>query len=97
MAKYHPSSVTPVAPGTRVIKLSGKPFKSGEKVATVKGVIDHPQLPGEPAYTLVEDDSYVRCSYCTTSCMGCPDAGDCPGFADCARMPVQVAPVRGTI
>jgi len=64
MAKYHPSHVVPLPVGTKVIKLSGKPFKSGEKTATVKGVVDHPQLPGELAYTFDEDDSYVRASYC---------------------------------
>lgn len=40
-----------------------KPFKSGFKVNTVKGVIEHPIL-GCPAYTFEEDDSYVRCDIC---------------------------------
>jgi len=37
-----------------------KPFKSKLKVNTVKGVINHPIL-NIPAYTFIEDDSYVEC------------------------------------
>lgn len=37
-----------------------KPFKSTFLVNTIKGVIDHPILH-IPAYTFVEDDSYVEC------------------------------------
>lgn len=40
-----------------------KPFKSGQKINTVKAVIDHPILH-VPAYTFVEDDSYVECRRC---------------------------------
>lgn len=40
-----------------------KPFKSGQKINTVKAVIDHPILH-IPAYTFVEDDSYVECRRC---------------------------------
>jgi len=40
-----------------------KPFKSGLKVNTIKGVIDHPLL-AIPAYTFFEDDSYVECRRC---------------------------------
>ena len=36
---------------------SGKPFKSGEKINTVKGIVNHPQL-NVPAFTFVEDESY---------------------------------------
>lgn len=50
--------------GQKVRKTSGHPFKSGSKINTVKGVIDHPQLPGKPAFTFEEDDSYVRTSIC---------------------------------
>ena len=43
-----------------VVKKSGKPFKSGKKTATVKGIIDHPHKPGGgPAYTFYDDDSCV--------------------------------------
>ena len=57
--------------GTKVIKFSGKPFKSGEHVNTVKDVIEHPNKidpetgKGVPAYTFVEDDSVVECARCT--------------------------------
>ncbi len=50
--------------GQQVHKLrSGKPFKSGNKVNTVKGIINHPQL-NIPAFTFFEDDSYVECRKC---------------------------------
>lgn len=42
---------------------SGKPFKSGEKINTGKGIVNHPQL-NIPAFTFVEDDSYVECRKC---------------------------------
>jgi hypothetical protein len=50
--------------GTKVIKKSGKPFKSTFKVNTVKGIIPHPILAGEEAYTFEEDDSYVSVVQC---------------------------------
>jgi bifunctional NMN adenylyltransferase/nudix hydrolase len=40
-----------------------KPFKSGSIINTVKGVINHPYL-NVPAYTFIEDDSYVECARC---------------------------------
>ena len=40
-----------------------KPFKSSQKINTVKAVIDHSILH-VPAYTFVEDDSYVDCRRC---------------------------------
>lgn len=40
-----------------------KPFKSGQKINTIKGVIEHPILK-IPAYTFEEDDSYVECRRC---------------------------------
>lgn len=46
---------------------SGKPFKSGLKVNTVKDVIQHPLWDSSidmPAYTFFEDDSYVECRRC---------------------------------
>lgn len=57
--------------GTKVFKLSGKPFKSGFVVNTVKGVVEHPNKidpetnTGVPAYTFFEDDSIVEASACT--------------------------------
>lgn len=51
--------------GKFVKKESGKPFKSGLRVALVKGIVDHPILH-IPAYTFIEDDgkSYVECRQC---------------------------------
>lgn len=40
-----------------------KPFKSTFKINTVKDVIIHPIL-NIPAYTFIEDDSYVECRRC---------------------------------
>lgn len=40
-----------------------KPFKSGLKINTVNGIINHPIL-NIPAYTFVEDDSFVECRRC---------------------------------
>lgn len=46
-------------PGT----ITPKPFKSKNRVNTVKAVVNHPEL-NVPAFTFFEDDSYVRCSIC---------------------------------
>lgn len=40
-----------------------KPFKSGLRFNTVKGVVNHPVL-SIPAYTFVEDDTIVECQRC---------------------------------
>jgi len=40
-----------------------KPFKSGLIVNTIKGVTTHPDLK-IPAYTFVEDSTYVECRRC---------------------------------
>ena len=48
----------------QVYKKSGKPFKSTRKVNTVKDTVEHPLLPGVPAFTFVEDDSYVAVKQC---------------------------------
>jgi hypothetical protein len=47
----------------RVEKKSRKPFKSGEKINTVKGLTKHPKLD-IMCYTFYEDDSYVECRQC---------------------------------
>lgn len=39
------------------------PFKSGQKINTVKGIINHPKL-NIPAFVFLEDDSYVECRRC---------------------------------
>lgn len=46
--------------GKQVYKPSGKPFKSGEKINTVTGVVDH-QFSNHLAFTFKEDDSTVEC------------------------------------
>ena len=50
--------------GKTVRKKSNKPFKSGLKVATVKGYLEHPFLEGVIALSFEEDDSFVRASIC---------------------------------
>lgn len=49
--------------GKIVRKLSNRKFKSGLKENTVKGIISHPHL-NIPAFTFVEDESYVECRRC---------------------------------
>ena len=49
--------------GKKVCKESGKPFKSGLKENTVKEIIEHPTLK-IPAFTFVEDESFVECRQC---------------------------------
>lgn len=62
---------TIVEPGDKVVKLSGKPFKSGQRINTVKEIVKHPyknnKVTGEPvdAYTFYEDDSVVEANVCT--------------------------------
>lgn len=46
--------------GKKVFKPSGKPFKSGLKINTVKAITSHPIL-NIPAFTFEEDDSLVEC------------------------------------
>lgn len=49
--------------GVLVFKTSERPFKSGRKVNTVKGVSMHP-VTDRPCYTFEEDDSYVEVRMC---------------------------------
>lgn len=50
--------------GKRVVKFpSNKPFKSGLKTNTVKGIITHKET-GLPAFLFKEDDSYVEVRKC---------------------------------
>lgn len=50
--------------GTKVQKKK-KPFKSGNRINTIKGYVPHPHFCGEVmAYTFEEDDSYVRADKC---------------------------------
>ena len=42
-----------------------KPFASGRKINTIKGVIQHPERPAPcPAYTFYEDTSHVSVEFC---------------------------------
>jgi hypothetical protein len=50
--------------GTRVAKVSGKPFKSSLKVNTIAGHITHP-ITGRSSYSFVEDDTVVEAKQCT--------------------------------
>lgn len=49
--------------GKVVTKTSGKPFKSGNEYNTVVGIVTHPIL-GCPAFTFIEDESFVECCRC---------------------------------
>ena len=49
--------------GKRVRKRSNKPFKSGEKINTVRGIVSHIGTPNL-AFTFNEDDSQVECWRC---------------------------------
>jgi len=49
--------------GRKVVKESGKPFKSRKKINTVAGMTLHPKL-NSPCWTFMEDDSYVECRRC---------------------------------
>lgn len=53
-----------LAVGTKVSKASGKPFQSGSKVNTIKGVMHHPVFHDKPAYSFEEDDSIVEAWRC---------------------------------
>jgi hypothetical protein len=47
----------------KVVKKSGKPFKSGLKVNTVKSVTENPNT-NKPAFTFYEDESVVDVFIC---------------------------------
>lgn len=55
--------------GTKVYKLSGKPFKSMFKVNTISGIVESPYRKdstgkGLLCYTFLEDDSVVETIKC---------------------------------
>ena len=56
--------MTLLTPGTRVVKKSRRPFKSGDKVATIKEITVNPYTDKE-AYSFIEDDSIVETRMCT--------------------------------
>jgi hypothetical protein len=49
--------------GKQVYKHSGKPFKSGELLATVNGIIIHP-VTNREAFTFSDCEGYVECIKC---------------------------------
>ena len=49
--------------GKQVRKTSNKPFKSGNKINTVKGIMVNPQTQ-RPAFFFADDDSNVECWRC---------------------------------
>jgi hypothetical protein len=49
--------------GKKICKRTRKPFKSGDQVATVKGMSMH-EKTGQQTFTFIEDDSYVECHRC---------------------------------
>ena len=51
------------ANGMKVRKKTGKPFKSGQKVNTIKQVAAHDHTT-QPAFSFVEDGSTVECFRC---------------------------------
>jgi len=57
-------SQTAITPGQKVRKYSGKPFKSGNKINTVKAVTTSSHAPDRAALTFVEDDSVVEAFRC---------------------------------
>ena len=50
--------------GKRVVKKSGKPFKSGNKTNTIKGEAINYRGKARPAFTFYEDDSIVNQYMC---------------------------------
>ncbi len=49
--------------GKNVRKQSNKPFKSGNKMNTVRGIVQHKETPNF-AFIFEEDDSEVECWRC---------------------------------
>jgi hypothetical protein len=45
-------------------KTQPKPFKSGNKLNTVKGIVPH-NITGYPSFTFLEDGSMVECFRCS--------------------------------
>lgn len=50
--------------GKKVRKTSGKPFKSGLLMNTIKCIVPHPYKDGCLAYGFEEDDSFVEARIC---------------------------------
>lgn len=73
------AAVWPTWVGKQVRKVSGKPFKSKEKLNTVTAVAVHP-ITGHLAFTFAEDDSQVEC-FRTSLVSGKPAWSDAPSWA----------------
>lgn len=56
--------------GQGVKKRSGKPFKSGFKINTVKAVTTNP-FTGKMAFSFIEDDSTVHVGLCCMAVFNC--------------------------
>lgn len=69
----------PLWVGKQVSKVSGKPFKSKEKVNTVSGITIHP-VTGLHAFIFNEDDSAVEC-FRTVLISDKPSWGSAPSWA----------------
>ncbi len=51
--------------GLEVVKISGKPFKSGSKINSVTGIVTNEEDPEKrEGFTFEEDDSIVNCEMC---------------------------------
>ncbi|MCB1711026.1 MAG: hypothetical protein KDH96_00655 [Candidatus Riesia sp.] len=46
------------------VRKKKKPFKSKKLINVVKGIVDHPFLEGQKAFTFFDDDSMVACDRC---------------------------------
>lgn len=52
-------------PGERIVKKSGRPFKSGEDIGTIEALCTSLMDPmRRPAYVIVEDQTIVNCHQC---------------------------------
>lgn len=61
---YKAKEPDPTLLGRKVSKQSGRPFKSGEKTATISGYTFN-DMTKKLAFTFEEDDSNVECFRCT--------------------------------
>ena len=62
-AKKIPTEIHESLIGKTVRKKSNKPFKSGDKVGTVKAIVSH-AITGNTAFVMLEDSSEVEAFRC---------------------------------
>lgn len=73
--------------GHKVVKESGKPFKSRNKINTVQSITTNPKT-GLPAFTFIEDESIVDAHQCIDfnesdlPCLICEEQGCTGGCVD---------------